>query len=401
MRRIVLGTLAALVLGLGFAWWLAGPQWRALVLNMPTSLDVLFWTQPQREAAFRLIGRLPVIPVHEIPGGTTPRPLPAGPPLTIAVDMDAFAASQHLAGVVVVHRGQVRFERYGLGMSASDQWTSFSVAKSITSTLVGAALLDGHIKSLEDPVSRYLPQLAGSAYQDVSVRQLLTMTSGVAWNEDYDDPNSDVARFASQSMEDGAGSATLAYMARLPRAHPPGEVWNYSTGETTLVGLLVASAVGEPLADYLSRTVWAPYGMEQVATWVVDPAGKEIGGCCIQAPTRDFARFGLFVLDDGVAGGRRVVPEGWFAEAGRTHAPTGTPGEGYGFQWWTSDDGTFQADGIFGQGIFIDPARQLVVAYNANWDDAMGSTGQLDARASFYRAVQQAIDADAATTATQ
>jgi hypothetical protein len=180
----------------------------------------------------------------------TPLPLPAGKTLEIP-GIDDYLRTQNTAGLVILQDGRVRFERYGLGFDAAGRWTSFSVAKSFTSTLVGAAIHDGHIKSLEDKVSQYIPGLRGSAYDDVTIRQLLTMSSGVRWNEDYEDPNADVAQFNNATPEAGM-DATVSYLRKLPRAHPPGEVWNYNTGETNLIGVLVSGATGKPLAQYLA-----------------------------------------------------------------------------------------------------------------------------------------------------
>jgi CubicO group peptidase (beta-lactamase class C family) len=192
-------------------------------------------------------------------------------------------------------------------------------------------------------------------------------------------------------------NGTVSYMRGLGRAHPPGTVWNYSTGETNLIGVLVSEATGKPLADYLSEKIWRPYGMQGGASWLLGSDGHEISGCCIQATTRDFARFGQFILDGGVTPEGPVLPPDWLARATVRQADYGSPGEGYGFQWWTWDDGSFQADGIFGQGIFIDPKRRLVIASNANWTTALGlKDGEWPARASFYRLVQSAVDVEQA-----
>jgi CubicO group peptidase (beta-lactamase class C family) len=293
---------------------------------------------------------------------------------------------------VILQDGKVRLEKYGLGFDAKGRWTSFSVAKSFTSTLVGAAIQDGYIKSLDDKVSLYIPDLRGSAYDQVSVRQLLTMSSGVAWNEDYEDPKADVARFNNATPDPGV-DATVSYMRHLPRAHPPGEVWHYNTGETNLIGVLVSSAVKKPLAQYLQEKVWQPAGMEARATWLLGKTGHEIAGCCLQAATRDFARFGLFVLANGVGrDGKAVVPADWFAQATHKQKDIGDPGKGYGFQWWTYDDGSVAAQGIFGQGIFIDPKRKLVIASNADWTRA-DEGPEPAAREAFYKQVQALVDA--------
>ena len=249
---------------------------------------------------------------------------------------------------------------------------------------------------MDDKVSDYLPDMKGSAYDDVSVRQLLTMTSGVAWNEDYGDPKSDVARFNNHVPEPGV-DALVSYMRKLPRAAPAGTRWNYSTGETNLVGVMLMAAIKKPLAEYLQEKIWQPVGMEQEATWLLSKTGKEISGCCLQATPRDYARFGQFILEGAKVGGEPLVPEGWLHEATHKQADIDTPGRGYGYQWWTYDDGSVAARGIFGQGIFIDPKRQLVIVTNSDWDKA-GAAGnpQSAAREAFYQAVQQAVDAEAA-----
>lgn len=392
MRKWIAGILAAVLLMAGGTWLLLDRDTRGLIANMPHERDVLSWSTEQRDATFRAFDAIPFLAQsHVIKAGDRPFPLPHGAPLDL--DVDAYMREQRTAALVIVHDGRIVLERYGLGFGPDGKWTSFSVAKSLTSTLVGAALHDGHIKSLDDKVSHYVTGLSGSAYDDVTIRQLLTMTSGVKWNEDYEDPDSDVARFIDHEPEDGL-DATVSYMRKLPREAPAGEKWLYKTGETNLIGVLVAEATRRPLAEYLSEKVWQPFGMESDATWLLGSTGREIGGCCIQARTRDMARFGLFVLADGVAGGKRVVPQGWFADATRKQADIGVPGRGYGFQWWTNDDGTFAAQGIFGQGIFIDPARRLVIASNSNWPHA-DRAEQLERREAFYRRVQQAIDAAA------
>ena len=367
LPKIALGLLAALVLAGTAGWFSLDKETRGLLATVPTNRDLLFWTQPQRDAAFRALDRLPILAkVHVIPAGGTPRPLPPGPPLKLALDVDAYMAGQRSAAVVVLQDGRLRLERYGLGFDASGRWTSFSVAKSMTSVLVGAALRDGHIRSMDDKVSAYLPHMKGSAYDEVSIRQLLTMTSGVRWNEDYGDPNSDVAKFNNHQPEAGV-DALVSYMRQLPREAPAGTRWHYSTGETNLVGILLNQATKKPLSTYLSEKIWVPAGMEQQATWILSKTGQEISGCCIQAATRDFARFGQFILDGASVNGQAIVPEGWLAEATTERTGIDQPGRGYGYFWWTYSDGSFAARGIFGQGIFIDPKRRLVIASNANW----------------------------------
>ena len=167
--------------------------------------------------------------------------------------------------------------------------------------------------------------------------------------------------------------------------------------ETNLVGVLLRAAIKKPLTQYLSEKIWVPAGMEQQATWILSKSGNEISGCCIQAATRDFARFGQFVLGGAKVGGQSVVAPEWLAEATTKRTDIGKPGRGYGFQWWTYDDGSFAARGIFGQGIFIDPKRRLVVAINADWAAGARDPAASEAREAFYQAVRKAIDDEAAS----
>lgn len=386
--------LLLLACGAGFATMT--PQWRALVISMPTNTDVLFWSQRQREVAFRMFDQMTfLIPVRQIEAGGLVSPLGEGKPLTLPIDTDAYMRAQNHAALIVLHKDDIRLEKYGLDFDRYGQWTNFSVAKSFTSTLVGAAIQDGYIESLNDRVTKYIPELVGSAYDDVSIEHLLTMTSGVAWNEDYEDPTSDVALFKDHSPSEEE-CQTVSYMKGLPRKHTPGTVWNYSTGETSLIGVLVSKATGKTLSQYLGEKVWQPMGAEADATWLLDKSMNEHSGCCLQARTRDILRYGRFMLNAGQAGNERVLPREWLVYATRTQIASGDPNYGYGYQWWTHDDGSFEARGIFGQGIFIDPTRELVVVVNSNWTTAEGhKDGEAERLRRFYRLVQLAVDEEA------
>ena len=395
MWKWIVGILVVVVTGLGFAYFTADKGMRNLLANLPTDRNVLFWTVPQRDAAFRSLDAVAVLAeANVIEAGGTAFPMPRGAPISIPMNVEIYMREQRTAGLVIIQDGKLRLERYGLGFDANGQWTSFSVAKSFTSTLVGAAIKDGFIKSIEDKVSDYIPNLKGSAYDDVSIKQLLTMTSGVRWNEDYEDKNSDVALFNEHKAEPGV-DATVSYMRTLSREAPAGDKWAYKTGETNLIGVLVSSATGKTLSAYLSEKIWAPFGMEHNGSWLLGSTGHEISGCCIQASTRDFARFGQFMLAGAQIDGKPVLPEKWIAAATTRQADIGHPGKGYGYQWWTDDDGSFAAQGIFGQGIFIDPKRKLVIASNSNWPKATDYDTVGAQREAFYKSVQAAVDAEA------
>ncbi|AQR73116.1 serine hydrolase [Sphingomonas sp. LM7] len=326
--------------------------------------EVLFWSQAQRDANFPHMEK--IFPGHVVKAGGKIRRLPAGTPLPVSdAELDAFIASQNISGLIVLQDGKIRLERYARGYDRDGRWTSFSVAKSFTSTLVGAAIRDGYIKSVDEPVTRYIPELAGSGYDGVTIAQLLTMTSGVKWNEDYTDAKSDVARMFLEAVPAGE-DPTVYYMKKLSRETAPGSKWVYKTGETNLIGVLVMRATRKPLADYLSEKVWRPYGMEQDAFWMVDPSGHEVSGCCLSVSLRDYARMGQLALE----GGKGVVPANWFAESTRSHADIGAPGRGYGYQWWTYPQDRFGAQGIFGQTIRVDPKTRTVIVVSAAADKA-------------------------------
>ncbi len=364
--------LAALLASAGALAQQQGPAAPAVTLTQPpardqSELQVLFWNDEQRSQRFRAMEQW--FAGHEVPAASAPRALPKGAPLSPALqaEIKALMADTATAGVMVLVDGKVVHEEYGLGLTAADRWTSFSVAKSFTATLLGAAVKDGHIASLDDPVTKYIPGLAGSAYDGVTVRQLATMTSGVKWNEDYTDPKSDVAQMNRFVVEYGA-DAIVAQMKQLPREAEPGAKWVYKTGETNLIGVLVENAVGKPLAEYAKTKIVDPAGFAGGLFWMVDPRGGNIGGCCLSITLADYARMGQFALE----GGKGAVPEGWFAEATGSAVDFGDSGFGYGYQWWTYPQGTYGAQGIFGQGITIFPEQKVVFAYVGNWATASG-----------------------------
>jgi CubicO group peptidase (beta-lactamase class C family) len=210
----------------------------------------------------------------------------------------------------------------------------------------------------------YIPQLKGSGYEGVTVRQLLMMSSGVKWNEDYTDPNSDVAKVGLAQLEPGV-NPVVSYMRRLPREAAPGTKFVYKTGDTDLAGILLSNAVGKPLSQYLSEKIWAPFGMEADAIWSEDIAGHERGGCCMSMTLRDYGRLGLFMLEGGKAGGAQVLPAGWIADATAPHVKE----PAYGYFWWLLTGG-YEAEGIFGQTVSVFPAERLVIVQNAAWPAA-------------------------------
>lgn len=331
-------------------------------LDLPTQLDT-----------FRHIDRL--FPSRIVRHGS-PYPLPnASKPITnlsfpssgSTVTLDQYLNANRIAGLLVLKNGKVALERHRLGNTPATRWVSWSIAKSITSTLLGAAIRDGHIRSLDDQVTKYLPQLSRSAYDGVSIRNLVQMASGVRWSEAYTDPTSDRRRMLELQIQQRPG-AILDFLRTLPRAAAPGTRWNYSTGETHVLGALVRAAVNRPLSTYLSEKIWSKFGMESDATWWLEsPDGLEVGGSGFSATLRDYGRFGQFVLNGGKAGGQQVVPANWFPDAGMPKKVSGREIE-YGYMWWSFGPGSepihqgaFEAVGIFGQFLYINPRHNVVI----------------------------------------
>lgn len=312
-------------------------------------------------------------------------------------DLYDYLATNRVAGILVLKDGQIAFEDYELGTGPDTRWISFSMAKSITSTLVGAALADGAISSLDDPVVRYVPELKGGAYDGVSVRQILTMSSGVRWDETYTDPKSDRRKVLDLQIA-GKPGEILRYMGSLPRAASPGTVWNYSTGETFVLGAIVAGATHKSLTDYLSEKIWSPAGMEQDATWWVDgPKGLAWAGSGLGATLHDYGRFALIAAANGRVNGHYIVPEGWFADAGVAHAIGGKLVD-YGYMWWIPPQstpihaGAFEAVGIFGQYMYINPREHLViVVLSARPKPVDHSRDELAEDSAFFAAVATAL----------
>ena len=310
-------------------------------------------------------------------------------------DLFDYLALNRIAAMLILKDGKIVNETYQYGNTEKTRWTSMSIAKSITSTLIGAAIKDGYIGSINDPVTKYVPRLAGSAYEGISVRDVLMMSSGVRWNETYTDPNSDRRHLLEAQIAQKPGGA-MNVMSNLPRAFEPGTKYNYSTGETQVVGEILFGAIKKPLAQYLSDKIWSAYGMEAEAKWWLDsPNGVEIAGSGLSATLRDFGRFGQFILDNGVINGRSVLPAGWMADAGSAKVLKGGEHIDYGYLWWISTSAQSQADkaffavGIFGQYIYIDPKERVVVVIWSAQPKPMGK--EVIPNSAFFDAVVAAL----------
>ncbi|PCJ24776.1 MAG: serine hydrolase [SAR86 cluster bacterium] len=342
-----------------------------------SSEDILFWTPEQRRVGFKEMDN--IYPTRMVPAGDKTYQLTSSPTdfsdITYTVNgttkrVADFLDKPESIGLIVVHKDKILSEYYADGNNKESRWISFSVSKSITSLLIGAAIQDGYIESVDEPVVNYLPRLRGTAYEHATIKNVLNMASGVEWNENYSDPESDVAQAGGLN-----GLPLIQYLAKLPVGSEPGEVFNYSTGETNLAGGILRAAIGNNASTYLTHKIWQPFGMEFDASWVLDGyGGAELGGCCLNASLRDYARLGIFAMHNGqLADGTQVIPENWMKEST-------TPSKGlarYGYFWWLNGDGSYAARGIFGQTIMIDPEKELVIAmHNSSASVADQSFGQ-------------------------
>ncbi len=281
------------------------------------------------------------------------------------VAMDEFLTRRATTSLLVMRGDEVTFEDYFLGTGPEDLRISWSVAKSFLSALIGVALADGAIASLDDPVDRYAPALADSAYAGVSIRDTLNMASGVAFDEDYLDYNSDINKMG-RTLALGRSMDRFA-AAQDRKAGPPGEAFRYVSVDTHVLAMVLRGATGKDLPDYLAEKLWSRIGPEADAYYVTDGLGVAFALGGLNMRTRDYARFGLLILNRGSARGAEVVPADWIAESTRPSAPPPAAGRGagwdYGLHWWIPPDAgdEFLARGVYGQYLYIDPDARVVI----------------------------------------
>ena len=283
------------------------------------------------------------------------------------------------SGLVIVHDGNIVHESYGRGASAGTKFTTWSLVKSITSTLVGVAVADGKIDSVDDQLVKYLPEVEGTAYDGVTIKQALQMSSGIKYDPNlWDGVMDDTIEFMTESVVMGKSPA-FDLAIEYKRDNEPGTKFNYNTAESQVLLELIRRATGMDAADYLSEMIWQPLGMEFDGAWIIDNAGQdgaEIGGAFYNSALRDWARFGLFIEQGGAWNGEQILPEDWVDRAtvsDEAHLKPGVvhpnPNRGYAWHWWTYADGTFTASGANGQTLYIDRENDIVVARSSAWPE--------------------------------
>ncbi|MCP4005215.1 MAG: serine hydrolase [bacterium] len=292
------------------------------------------------------------------------------------VDSEAFLAETDTSALLVLKDGRVRYERYMLTGGRDVNWLSMSVAKSFISAAIGIALEEGLIASIEEPITKYAPSLGGSAYDGVRIKDILQMSSGARWNEDYSDPESDINRFGRIMA---IGGSFNEFAATLEREREPGTYNHYNSTDTQVLGMLLVKATGRSVADYMEEKLWQPLGMESDAYWLVDSDGMEMAFGGLNATARDYAKLGELYRNGGVWNGRPLIPADWVSASVTPDAPHLTPEAkaddpfpvGYGYQWWipAGDEGEYSAIGVYNQFIYVNPTRDLVIVKLSAYSD--------------------------------
>ncbi|MEX0308532.1 MAG: serine hydrolase domain-containing protein [Ruegeria sp.] len=380
LLRIILAlALAALVVGI----WKREEIQRLMAVNYLFSKEKIVHNFSHMDEAFLTV---------DLPRGDGPTwELPYGPGFELPQGVDQWIDDRSVSSLLVMQDGDIRFEEYYLGTAPDDRRISWSIAKSYLSALFGILLNEGAIGSLDDPVVLYAPDLKGSAYETASIRNVLNMASGVTFDEDYLDYNSDINRMGrivalGGELDDFAASLQDSFAE-------PGETWQYVSIDTHVIGMVIRGATGRDVAALLTERIIQPLGLEHDGYYLTDGSGVAFVLAGLNFTTRDFARFGQLILQNGVRDGQQLVPAGWIAESTWPSAPT-EPGEiGYGYQWWIpvgAHEGEFMARGIYGQYIYFDQPRGVLIV-TTGADRKFRDPGVNEQNVEMFRKIAQSL----------
>lgn len=337
---------------------------------------------------FENFARLPeIFPSRVMAASTTPYQFPPYRGATMGlpehftfdgrpVARDAFLAQTDTAALIVLKDGAVAYENYWLSGGQDVPWLSMSVAKSFLSAAIGIAVAEGHIESIDQPITDYVPELSQSAYGGVRIKDVLQMSSGARWNEDYSDINSDINRLGRIIA---LGGTLDDFVAGIARAEPPGTRLHYNSADTQALGMLLARATGRTVTDYMAQKLWQPLGMQSNGYWLTDEQDMEMVFFGLNATARDYAKLGELYRKEGVWRGQQIVPRDWVRASVTPDAPYlhyGASGNaifplGYGYQWWVldGDQGEYSAVGVYNQFIYVNPAERLVIVKLSAYSD--------------------------------
>lgn len=379
--------------------WLAGAALvvAALLLLLRPGMERSPWAMLRlfhadvRAENFRHLER--IFPTVSLPASSRPQPF-AHAPAAISGQyvfageqraVDDFLARTTTTGLLVVRDGVIVHEQYRLGADANSRFTSFSVAKSVVAALVGIAVKDGAIRSLDDTVDAYVPAYADSAWAKVTVRDLLRMASGIDFDERYDTQFSDIQEVFQRAYLLGIPlDDTVRDYPAATGEQPPGTRFHYISINTQVLANVLRHATGQRLVDYAHLQLWEPLGMEDEALWAIDgEGGTEVAYCCLNTTLRDYAKLGQLYLQQGRLGDRQLLPADWVRESTRRPEPwlaagVARPERGYGYHWWVPPDadGEYFANGIWGQSVWVDERTRTVIvktsadpAFEANTDE--------------------------------
>lgn len=378
--RIVLAlALAAVAVGL----WKREELQRLMAVNSLFTEEKIVHNFSHMNEAFLTV---------DLPRGDAPTwELPYGDGFDLPDGTDAWIDERSVTSLLVMQDGDIRFEEYYLGTGPDDRRISWSVAKSYLSALFGILLDEGAIESLDDPVVKYAPKLKGSAYEGATIRNVLNMASGVTFDEDYLDPNSDINRMGrvialGGELDDFAASLQDSFAT-------PGETWQYVSIDTHVLGMVIRGATGRSVAELLTEKVIQPLGLERDGYYVTDGTGVAfvLGG--LNFTTRDFARFGQMILKDGKVNGLQLVPAEWIFEATQPSAPTAQGKIGYGYQWWIprgAHEGEFLARGVYGQYIYFNQPRGVLIV-STGADRLFREPGVNDQNIEMFRKIAESL----------
>lgn len=407
MKKYIFGGLAVLVIGVALIAFLNKSR-----IDRAATVASLFSGAEQYENFNRLHT---LFPNAEMKASETPFEFAEGTPIDLpatfafegnSVDVPTFLSDTDTAALLVIKDGAIVSEDYWLTGGQDVTWLSMSVAKSFVSALVGIAVDEGKIDSIQDPVTKYVPELTGSAYDGVSIKDILQMSSGARWNEDYSDQESDINRFGRIFA---LGGSLNEFASTLENQRPAGTYNLYNSTDTQVLGMLLVNTTGRPIADYMSEKLWQPLGAETEAYWLLDSEGMEMAFGGMNASARDYAKIGELYRRGGQLNGQQIVPADWVTASVTPDAPHLMPGKdnpasdfelGYGYQWWVpeGDEGEFSAIGVYNQFVFVNPTRGTVIVKLSANSDYGTSSDQSSYREietiEFFRAINAAFEVE-------
>lgn len=378
MKKFVLWGIGLLILAVAILFFSLRDR-----IDRASTVATLFTGAEQYENFYRMDE---MFPSSTLPPASAPVQFPDGAPVTLpdrfeyagnTISVETFLAETDTSALLVLKDGAVVYENYWLTGGRGETWLSMSVAKSFVSALMGIAVAEGHIQSIEDPVTAYAPELAGSAYDGVSIKDVLQMSSGARWNEDYNDPDSDINRFGRIFA---LGGSLNQFAATLTQENEPGTFNRYNSTDTQVLGLILMNATGRSVTDYMTEKLWHPMGAESEAHWLLDGNDMEMAFGGFNATARDYAKIGELYRLNGALDGKQIVPADWVAASVAPDGPHLEPGKdnpasdfelGYGYQWWIPEgkDGEFSAIGVYNQFVFVNPAKDLVIVKLSAFSD--------------------------------